>query len=75
MYAPQYADHSPRSTITTPKDDDDAAMQCDDDPAPIPEMPSFLPALIIEALGYPAGLGTCQGPPGTRLSERKPPPL
>lgn len=51
---------SPRSVTTKASlEDDDDRMQCDDEEeAPgTPEMPSFLPSLIIEALGYPAGLG------------------
>ena len=32
-------------------------MQCEDCEDSVSEMPSFIPSLIIEALGYPAGLG------------------
>ena len=52
---------SPRSVTTKASlEDDDDRMQCDDEEeAPgTPEMPSFLPSLIIEALGYPADVVT-----------------
>ena len=47
---------SPRSVTTRPPSPADD-MDVSDDECPIPEMPSFLPALLIECLGYPAGLG------------------
>eukprot|EP00629_Pelagomonadales_sp_RCC1024_P000987 CAMPEP_0119293886 /NCGR_PEP_ID=MMETSP1329-20130426/46861_1 /TAXON_ID=114041 /ORGANISM="Genus nov. species nov., Strain RCC1024" /LENGTH=290 /DNA_ID=CAMNT_0007294757 /DNA_START=38 /DNA_END=906 /DNA_ORIENTATION=+ len=44
------------SFSATPTTRDEDAMELDE--ALIPEMPSFLPALLIEALGYPAGLSS-----------------
>ena len=52
---------SPRSVTTkaSMEEGSEDEMECDEELVATPEMPSFLPSLIIEALGYPAGLGTC----------------
>ena len=68
---------SPRSVTTKASlEDDDDRMQCDDEEeAPgTPEMPSFLPSLIIEALGYPAGLGDATRVPGRARARADDPP-